>query len=41
MIALLESLVELSQIFGVDKCDYLIQQCISCFNNFKETKVKI
>ena len=37
IIAILQSSVELSQIFGVEKGDFLIQQCISGVNkkNFR------
>lgn len=37
IIAILQSSIELSQIFGVEKGDFLIQQCISGVNkkNFR------
>jgi len=38
---MLQSLVELSQIFGVEKCDFLTQQCLSCINNIKDFKVRV
>lgn len=41
IIAYLESFVEVSKIFGVDKCETLISQCHNCFNSFKDWKVKI
>jgi phosphoinositide-3-kinase regulatory subunit 4 len=41
MIAMLDSLVEVCQIFGQDKGDFFIQQCLSCLNNNKHYKVRL
>jgi hypothetical protein len=41
IISLLESFVQLSQIFGVEKSHYLIQQCVNCINNYKDFRVRL